>query len=129
VEQEALPARTESAKHVLVVDDTVDARLSLSSLLRVVGYTVYEAADAAQALDLLASSMPVDVLITDVEMPGAMNGLELAEHVRAVHPFISVVVASGRNYAEAIRDPAVLFLHKPYDSERLLQHLERVFVS
>ena len=125
MEQEALPAPHEVAKHVLVVDDTVDARLSLSSLLRIVGYTVYEAADAAQALALLASPIPVDVLITDVEMPGAMNGVALAEHVRAAHPRIVVAVVSGGDYAGRIRDPAILFLHKPYSSERLLEYLEQ----
>ena len=126
MEQEVLPARQAFAKHVLVVDDTIDARLSLASLLRVVGYTVYEASDAAQALELLQSSMPIDALITDVEMPGTMNGLALAAHVRATYPHISVAVTSGGDYAEAIGDPAVLFLRKPYNSERLLDHLEQV---
>jgi len=126
VQQDVLPARQEFAKYVLVVDDTIDARLSLASLLRVVGYTVYEASDAAQALELLRSSMPVDALITDVEMPGMMDGLALAAHVRATHPHIAVAVASGGDYAEAIGDPAVLFLRKPYNSERLFEHLERV---
>ena len=129
MEQEALPVIHESAKRILVVDDTIDARLSLSSLLRIVGYTVYEACDAAQALELLASPIPVDALITDVDMPGAMNGLDLAEHVRAAHPHIVVAVASGGDYAARIRDPAVLFFHKPYSSERLLEYLERVFAS
>lgn len=109
---------------VLVVDDAVGARLSLSSLLRVVGYTVYEASDAAQALALMESSLSVDVLVTDVDMPGAMNGLGLAEHVRHRWPAIAVVVASAGDHAAAVRDPDVLLLRKPYKPELLLGHLE-----
>jgi DNA-binding NtrC family response regulator len=125
VKKDLLPAARESAKHILVVDDTIDSRLSLSSLLRVVGYIVYEASDAAQALRLLESSLPIDALVTDVEMPGALNGLALAQYVRAAHPDIAVAIASGGDYASQVTDPAVLFLRKPYKSERLLDYLER----
>ena len=78
-----MPAPEARKKCLLVVDDTIESRLSLAGLLRVVGYTVYEAPDAAQALALLRSSLPVDAVVTDVEMPGDTDGLGLAEAVRA----------------------------------------------
>lgn len=119
-----MPSPDERAICVLVVDDAIGARLSLSSLLRVAGYTAYEASDAAQALVLMESSLPVDVLVTDVDMPGAMDGLALAEHVRRRWPAVAVVVASAGDHTAAVRDPEVLLLRKPYKPERLLDHLE-----
>jgi CheY-like chemotaxis protein len=126
VEPQAVPAPQARKKCLLVVDDTIESRLSLAGLLRVVGYTVYEAPDAAQALALLRSSLPVDALVTDVEMPGDMDGVALAHAVRTSWPGIAVVVTSAADYAAAVPDAAVLFLRKPYRPERLLDHLERV---
>ncbi|HVH34979.1 MAG TPA: response regulator [Tahibacter sp.] len=119
-----MPEPGEQTLCVLVVDDAVGARLSLSSLLRVAGFTAYEASDAAQALVLMESSLPVDVLVTDVDMPGAMDGLALAEHVRRHWPAVAVVVASAGDHTAAVRDPEVLLLRKPYKPERLLGYLE-----
>lgn len=118
------PSPDEQAICVLVVDDAVGTRLSLASLLRVAGYTVYEASDAAQALVLMESSLPVDVLVTDVDMPGAMNGLALAEHTRRHWPAVAIVVASAGDHAADVRDPEVLLLRKPYKPERLLGYLQ-----
>ena len=125
---QALPTQQNASKCILVVDDAIDLRLSLAALLRIVGFTVYEAPDAAQALALLASSLPVDALVTDVQMPGTMDGLALAAHVRATYPGIPVVVASAADYSQQLPHPNMLFLRKPYPPEQLLAHLERVLL-
>jgi CheY-like chemotaxis protein len=112
-------------KHILVVDDTIESRVSLAGLLRVLGYVVYEAANAEQALTLIDSSLPVHCVITDVNMPGILDGVELARHLRHAHPAILVVVNSASDPRIGIDDPAVLFLRKPYRPQRLVDHLQQ----
>ena len=121
----ATTAKSAAKKHILVVDDTIESRLSLAGLLRVLGYVVYEAANAEQALILLDSAVPVHCVITDVNMPGVMDGVELARHLRHAHRDILVVINSASDARSGIDDPAVLFLRKPYRPERLVDHLEQ----
>ena len=99
--------------------------LRLAALLRLSGYTVYEAPDAAQALTLLASALPLDALITDVEMPGELDGVALAEAVRRSRPHLPLVVASAADHAARVRALGALFLRKPYRPDSLLDYLER----
>ena len=74
---------------VLVVEDEILVRLTMADCLRAAGYVVVEAANATEALAVLTSGEPVDVIFTDVRMPGAMDGLMLArwvheqDHLRA----------------------------------------------
>lgn len=110
-------------KHILVVDDKIESRRSLAGLLRVLGYVVYEAADADQALVLLGSPLPVHCVITDVNMPGTMDGVALATHLRHTFRDMLVVVHSASDARTGLEDPAVLFLRKPYRPERLVDHL------
>jgi CheY-like chemotaxis protein len=82
---------------VLVVDDETEIRTVMSEVLRMHGYTVLEAANAHAALGLLRSSAP-DVLVTDVGLPGGMNGRQLADIARAQWPQLPVLLITG--YAE-----------------------------
>jgi CheY-like chemotaxis protein len=108
------------AAEVLVVDDDQDVRQILAETLRDLGYRVREAEGGEAALALLEQAPP-DVLVVDFAMPG-MNGAELARAVRALHPRLPVVFASG--YAEtaaidaAIEGPPLL-LRKPFRMEEL----------
>ena len=109
--------------HVLVVDDNVEARLALSTLLRIAGYVVYEAADADQALVLLGSSLPVDGVVSDVQMPGSKNGLELAEHLRQTLPGLHVVLVSALDVRDQVAALGLRFFRKPYEPDALISHL------
>lgn len=116
----------DESKHILVVDDTVEARVSLAGLLRVFGFVVYEAADADQALILLNASLRVDCVITDVEMAGSMNGLGLLHCLRKSTPQLPVVLVTGLDLrAQDLGDGVVCF-RKPYRPEQLLSHLDVV---
>ena len=80
---------------VLVVEDECLIRMLVADELRAMGLTVIEAATADEAFPILLSDAPVDVLFTDVRMPGSMDGVELARRARTARPAIKVIIASG----------------------------------
>ena len=67
---------------VLIVEDEILIRMLLCETLRLAGYVVIEAANAEEAVVVLHASLDPDILITDVKMPGAIDGFELAAYVR-----------------------------------------------
>ena len=83
-----------TAETVLVVEDDVLVRLVIAGYLRECGYRVVEAANAEEALRLLQrDDVRIDVVLTDVEMPGAMDGFALARWLRRERPDVEVVMA------------------------------------
>jgi CheY-like chemotaxis protein len=104
---------------ILVVEDEVLIRLSLSEWLRSEAHTVVEAASADEAMKLLGSILEIDLMITDIEMPGRIDGLGLAEQFRNERPALPVIVVSGRSPSGPIGALASAFLLKPYDFTRL----------
>jgi PAS domain S-box-containing protein len=82
-------------QHVLVVEDDKDVRAIVVSQLIGLGYEVSEAANAHAALDLLRSEAPVDLLFSDVVMPGRMNGVELLQAARDLRPDLHVALTTG----------------------------------
>ena len=80
---------------VLVVEDEIPIRSMVSEYLRDVGFAVIEARNAGEAVAVLAASTPVDLVFTDVDMPGTMDGLMLAAWVQETHPAVPVILASG----------------------------------
>jgi CheY-like chemotaxis protein len=80
---------------VLVVDDEADLLEIASMYLTQMGYTALTAMDGPSALELLAQSPDVDLMITDFIMPGGMSGAALAKHVRALRPEIKIIYCSG----------------------------------
>lgn len=104
---------------VLVVDDEEYIRTLASSVLRDEGFEVLQAAGTAEALDL-ASKHDIDVLLTDLHMPGPINGLELAARIRTTDPLVLVIISSGDD-ASVIEHNTVgaIFLAKPYRPHHL----------
>ena len=81
---------------VLVAEDDVLIRMMVVDALTDAGFTVIEAVHADDALSILiAQAKAVHALFTDIQMPGAMTGLDLAHHVRGKWPWIALLVASG----------------------------------
>ncbi|HEY1411296.1 MAG TPA: response regulator, partial [Rhodopila sp.] len=87
-------ARDDAGKRVLLVDDEAMVRETLAASLEDAGYTVLTAADGSQALDLLRSPAPIDILITDLSMPG-MDGLALIQQARYQRPALPAVLLTG----------------------------------
>lgn len=100
---------------ILVVDDEDDVRQSAIVALEQFGYRVLEARDGAEAIGLLESRQDIDLLFTDVRMPGEMNGIELAFTVRSRWPSVAIVIVSGFFDLKGSSLPTgTSFLPKPY---------------
>lgn len=82
---------------ILLVEDEPLIRMALAEDLREAGCTVIEAAHADEAWAILTAGAPVDVIYSDIDMPGSMDGLELARRVGVLWPQIPVVLTSGNN--------------------------------
>ncbi len=110
---------------VLVVEDEILVRLTIADCLRAAGYVVVEAANATEALAVLTSGEPVDVIFTDVRMPGAMDGLMLARWVHEHHSRIQVLVTSGNGDAAVSSGliPDDTFFSKPYAVEEVARRI------
>ena len=94
--------------------------MMVSESLRRAGCEVFEAASADEALDVLSTSSGPDVLVTDVKMPGAVDGLELASRARQACPGLKVVVTSGHALAQNASGLADAFLAKPFALKHLV---------
>jgi CheY-like chemotaxis protein len=107
---------------ILVVEDEVFIRMSTVALLEDAGYCVLEAQNSRHALQVLSRHDEISILLTDVRMPGAMDGLELVAQVRIDHPAIRAIVVSGTTSALQAGDAgAVGYLRKPYMAHSLVQ--------
>jgi CheY-like chemotaxis protein len=106
---------------ILVVEDDLLLRCTLAEWLRDQGHEVVEAVSGDEAATVLSSIMTVDLVITDVQMPGSLNGLQLARNIRAAFPSLPVVVVSGQPQPATFDEVgAAAFLLKPYDFDQLI---------
>ncbi len=78
--------RAEQGETVLVVDDEPTVRMLVTEVLEDLGYTAIEAADGAAGLKVLQSDVRIDLLVTDVGLPGGMNGRQVADAARVARP-------------------------------------------
>jgi CheY-like chemotaxis protein len=107
---------------ILVVEDELFIRMSAVSTLQDAGFFVLEAKNSLEALEILSRHAETSVIVTDVRMPGAMDGLALVAHVQIDHPTIRCIVVSGNASAEQARDAgAVGFVAKPYLAKSIIQ--------
>ena len=108
---------------ILLVEDEVLVRMSLAEQLRSAGYVVLEASNADEALDLLQGHR-VQVVLSDIRMPGRLDGVELAHAIRAQHPGIKIVLASGESFSASHWGDTDGFFPKPYNAGRLIEHIK-----
>jgi signal transduction histidine kinase len=110
---------------ILVVDDHEEVRKVSSTTLKELGYQVIEARDAGEAIDILHRRSPIDLVFTDIAMPGGLSGFDLAKHVVHNHPKTKIVLVSG--FAEnASRErgnvpPHIKLLSKPFRRQELAE--------
>ena len=108
------------SKVALIVDDEVFARLMAIQILLEDDYCVLEASDAAEALDVLERNDDVSLLITDISMPGELDGLGLARQVVSAQPHVATVLMSGFAAPPEWAVPSgARFLAKPYTAHGL----------
>jgi CheY-like chemotaxis protein len=121
--------RERSEFTALVVEDEWLLRLELVEELTRAGWGVREAATGEEALALLDEGAGFDFLITDIRLPGAVDGWQIAEHVRQINPATPVIYVSANPINDARRVPDSAFLGKPVDVGVLLQTCDRLVRS
>ncbi len=113
IEPEAAPYR---AGTVLVVEDSPEVAEVATAYFQQLGYMVKQVANAHEALELLANDPKINLVFSDILMPGGMNGLELGHAIRRLYPATPVLLATG--YSDSARDAVqqgFVVLHKPFD--------------
>jgi CheY-like chemotaxis protein len=132
VEKAQLP-KSADGETVLVVDDEPTVRMLIGDTLADLGYRGIEAADAASALKVLESDVKIDLLITDVGLPGGMNGKDLADSARKSRPKLKVLFITG--YAEnaavsnGLLEPGMHVLSKPFPMDKLATRIRSIIES
>jgi CheY-like chemotaxis protein len=129
VHPRGLPVAASNAETILVVEDDPHVRRMSCEALRELGYAVYEASSAEEALAMFGALDHVDVLFTDIVM-GGMSGRELADLLRVREPSLRTLYTTGytRNAVvhNGVLDPGVAFLPKPFTVEDLALKLRAV---
>lgn len=112
---------------ILIVEDEPLIRMTAVDFVEDAGFNAIEACNADEALALLHEHDDVCVLFTDVDMPGSMNGLQLANLVSKHWPPIGIVIVSGHRRATAKQMPeGGLFFPKPYDIDKVTEALKSI---
>jgi CheY-like chemotaxis protein/signal transduction histidine kinase len=118
---------------ILLVDDHDLIRTALTANLQSLNYRVLAANSGATALTLLRGAEPIDLLFTDVVMPGGVSGSELARQARILRPDIKVLFSSGFAASTLIQDgriePDAELLMKPYEVTQLVDTLSRILIA
>ncbi|WP_184020247.1 hybrid sensor histidine kinase/response regulator [Sphingobium boeckii] len=118
---------------VLVIDDEPTIRMPVSEVLADAGYAVIEAADGPAGLEILNSSARIDLLITDVGLPGGLNGRQVADAARTTRPELKVLFITG--YAENAAvgggkmDKGMFVLTKPFQMKDLADRIRDIIES
>ena len=108
---------------ILIVEDEALVRLSAVGMLEDAGFRMIQAANSDDALELLAADSDVQLLFTDVNMPGTIDGLALARQVRDRWPQIRIMVASAKREPQPWEIPVgSRFEQKPYSLDTVVRH-------
>ena len=125
--------RARVGETVLIVDDEPTVRMLVLEVLEELGYAALEAADGAAGLKILQSDARIDLLVTDVGLPGGMNGRQMADAARLVRPNLEVLFITG--YAENAvvgnghLDPGMHVMTKPFAMEALASRIKALIPS
>lgn len=114
-------------ERVLLVEDDAEVAALLEEMLQTLGYEVIHAASAKAALGALANGRQVDLVFSDIMMPGGTNGIELAREIRRRMPHLPILLTSG--FSESVKGEAaelgIPILKKPYGAEELRAAIHR----
>ena len=121
----AVHAANSGEKLVLVLEDEADVRQTLCEQLHLLGYLTLEAANGEQAMHMLAASSEIDILISDLMLPGGLSGVDVVNHALAHYPQLSILLISGQDLRPAHNPalPDVALLRKPFTRGELAQAL------
>lgn len=115
---------------VLVVEDSTIIRMGAVDLVLSAGYEALQARDADEAIAILESRGDIDLVFTDVQMPGTMDGIKLAHYIRDRWPPVRLIVASGAAIIEESSLPGgSSFFSKPYDDHKIVDAMARLLAG
>ena len=115
---------------ILIVDDEPIIRLDARDILEDAGYVVTEAGSADEAMPMLADGKRVEAILTDIDMPGSIDGLELARVVDGLMPEVAIVLMSGHKLPRREHLPLkATFVAKPFSASVLLQQVAEALVE
>jgi len=120
----AVPNVAKRRGEVLLVEDDVEVAALTREMLAALGFSVIHASNPTAALAKISDARALEAVFSDIMMPGGISGLHMAREIRARHPTLPIVLATG--YAEAgagIRDGEFRLLLKPYTLEALADAL------
>jgi CheY-like chemotaxis protein len=120
-------SHTPPLETILFVEDEPLIRMDMVEFLRQCGYTVAEATDAKGAMEALKSKLTFNLVISDIRMPGEMDGRALARWVRENHPSVQVILTSAYSRSrEHVAVENVSYLAKPYTGQVLLARIRKM---
>jgi signal transduction histidine kinase/ActR/RegA family two-component response regulator len=123
----------ERAEIILIVEDEPTVRMLIADVIEELGYTSIEASDSTAGLAILQSDVRVDLLITDVGLPGGINGRQMVEAARHPRPDLKVLLVTG--YAENLAsahgnlDPGMSLLAKPFSIDALKNKIHELMTT
>ena len=127
---DSAPQHASPPETILFVEDEALVRMDLAQYLRECGYQVHEAANASEAMEGLQSKFAIDLVFTDINLPGEMSGLDLAAWTLANRPGVKVLVTTGdATRAEMIPEAVGALLAKPYTGRDLLDRVQRALTK
>lgn len=125
--------RAGAGETVMVVDDEATVRMLVTDVLDELGYTAVEAADGPSGLKILQSDLRVDLLVTDVGLPGGLNGRQLADAARQLRPELRILFITGYAENAAIGkgplEPGMHVLIKPFSVKSLAAKIRELLVT
>jgi response regulator RpfG family c-di-GMP phosphodiesterase len=122
-----------NSRTVLVLDDDVLVRMPVVQLLRECGYRVVEAASTDEAIAVLQkTAIPVDVVLSEIDIPGSMNGVGFAQWARSIRPELKILLAGTPE--RTVQNAAELcgagpMLKRPYEHKLVLDRIKRLLVA
>lgn len=115
---------------VLIVEDEGLVRMDAAEALQEGGLQVREAANADEAVRIMEGGAPIHLLFTDIDMPGTMDGLQLAQLVASKWPTVRIIITSGHRVVEITEIPdGSVFFSKPYAHPEIIQSVRELLAS
>ena len=112
---------------ILIVEDEPLLLMDAVDMVDEAGFEALEASNADQAIEILASRADIRIVLTDIDMPGSMDGLKLAQYVRGRWPPIEIIIVSGHRTVPAEEMPERgLFFSKPYSHHAMTAAMRRL---
>ncbi len=117
---------TQGTARVLLVEDEILILMALALHLQSAGFDVIEAHGSSDAFQILQSRARLDLMVTDVNMPGPMNGIDLVDQARKLRPEMKVIMASAKDYRSEAEVRNVSFFAKPYAVKAVASEITRL---